>query len=62
LLAFPDRYGYRIHVLVGTCGTNIFEADDSFRAVVRERLSYMIEDPHTIFATQDIIFIAKALE
>jgi phosphate transport system protein len=38
------------------------EVDDSFRAVLREMLTYMIEDPRTISATLDIIFIAKALE
>ena len=38
------------------------EVDDSFRAVLRELLTYMIEDPRTISATLDIIFIAKALE
>ena len=38
------------------------EVDDSFRAVLRELLTYMIEDPRTISATLDIVFIAKALE
>ena len=36
--------------------------DDSFRGVLRELLTYMIEDPRTISATLDIVFIAKALE
>ncbi len=38
------------------------EVDDSFRAVLRALLTYMIEDPRTISATLDIMFIAKALE
>jgi phosphate transport system protein len=38
------------------------EVDDSFRAVLRELLTYMIEDPRTISATLDTVFIAKALE
>jgi len=38
------------------------DVDDAFRAVLRELLTYMIEDPRTISATLDIIFIAKALE
>ncbi len=38
------------------------EVDDSFRAILRELLTYMMEDPRTISATLDIIFIAKALE
>ena len=38
------------------------EVDDAFRAVLRELLTYMIEDPRTISATLDIMFIAKALE
>ena len=36
--------------------------DDHFSAVLRELLTYMIEDPRTISATLDLIFIAKALE
>ena len=38
------------------------EVDDSFRAILRELLTYMIGDPRTISATLDILFIAKALE
>ena len=38
------------------------EVDESFHAILRELLSYMMEDPRTISATLDIIFIAKALE
>jgi len=38
------------------------EVDESFRAILREMLTYMMEDPRTISATLDIIFIAKALE
>jgi len=38
------------------------EVDDSFRAVLRELLTYMIEDPRAISTTLDIVFIAKALE
>lgn len=38
------------------------EVDESFRAILRELLTYMIEDPRTISATLDIVFIAKALE
>jgi phosphate transport system protein len=38
------------------------DVDDSFRAVLRELLTYMIEDPRTISTTLDIVFVAKALE
>ena len=38
------------------------EVDESFRAILRELLTYMMEDPRTISATLDIIFIAKAME
>jgi phosphate transport system protein len=38
------------------------QVDASFRAILRELLTYMIEDPRTISATLDIVFIAKALE
>jgi len=38
------------------------DVDESFRAVLRELLTYMIGDPRTISTTLDIIFVAKALE
>ena len=38
------------------------DVDESFRVVLRELLTYMIEDPRTISAILDIVFIAKALE
>ncbi|MBS0335545.1 MAG: phosphate signaling complex protein PhoU [Proteobacteria bacterium] len=36
--------------------------DDAFRAVLRQLITYMIEDPRTITAALDILFIAKSLE
>ena len=38
------------------------EVDDTFRAVLRQLITYMIEDPRTISGCLDIVFIAKALE
>jgi len=38
------------------------EVDESFAALLRELLTYMIEDPRTISRSIDIIFVAKALE
>jgi len=38
------------------------EVDERFRAVLRELLTYMIEDPRTISPVLDIVFVAKALE
>jgi phosphate transport system protein len=38
------------------------DVDESFRGVLRELLTYMIEDPRTISRTLDAVFIAKALE
>ncbi|MGA7985954.1 MAG: phosphate signaling complex protein PhoU [Burkholderiales bacterium] len=38
------------------------EVDDAFRAVLRQLITYMIEDPRTISGCLDIVFIAKALE
>jgi len=38
------------------------EVDDAFRAVLRQLITYMIEDPRTISAALDIVFVAKALE
>jgi phosphate transport system protein len=36
--------------------------DDAFLAVLRQLITYMIEDPRTITAALDILFIAKSLE
>jgi len=38
------------------------EVDDRFRAILRQLLTYMIEDPRTISPALDTIFVAKALE
>jgi phosphate transport system protein len=38
------------------------EVNESFKALLRELLTYMIEDPRTISRSLDIIFVAKALE
>ena len=38
------------------------EVDDAFRAILRQLITFMIEDPRTITGCLDIMFIAKALE
>lgn len=38
------------------------EVDQHFKAILRALLTYMIEDPRTISASLDIVFVAKALE
>jgi len=38
------------------------EVDEYFKAILRELLTYMMEDPRTISSSIDVIFIAKALE
>jgi phosphate transport system protein len=38
------------------------EIDDEFRAVVRQLVTYMMEDPRTISPALDIIWVAKAVE
>ncbi len=38
------------------------EVNDSFKAILRQLLTYMIEDPRTISASLDWIVAAKALE
>lgn len=38
------------------------EVDQHFQAILRQLLTYMIEDPRTISVSLDIIFIAKSLE
>ncbi len=38
------------------------DVDERFRAILRELLTYMIEDPRTISPVLDVVFVAKALE
>ncbi|HSD53730.1 MAG TPA: phosphate signaling complex protein PhoU [Burkholderiales bacterium] len=38
------------------------EVDDHFKAIVRQLLTYMIEDPRTISPALDLVFVAKSLE
>jgi len=38
------------------------EVDERFRSILRELLTYMIEDPRTISPALDIVFAAKSLE
>jgi len=38
------------------------EIDQHFRAITRELVTYMMEDPRTISSALDIVFIAKSLE
>jgi phosphate transport system protein len=38
------------------------EVNDALRNVLRQLISYMIEDPRTISSSLDVLFIAKSLE
>jgi phosphate transport system protein len=38
------------------------EVDGHFKSIVRQLLTYMIEDPRTISPALDLVFVAKALE
>ena len=38
------------------------EVDQHFRAIVRQLITYMMEDPRTITTALDIVFIAKSVE
>ena len=38
------------------------QVDDDFRAVTRQLITFMLEDPRTISMTLEIMFIAKAIE
>ncbi|HWA39214.1 MAG TPA: PhoU domain-containing protein, partial [Burkholderiales bacterium] len=36
--------------------------DDEFRAILRQLITYMMEDPRTITTALEIIWVAKAIE
>jgi phosphate transport system protein len=36
--------------------------DDQFRAIMRQLITFMMEDPRTITRSLEILFIAKAIE
>ena len=38
------------------------EVDEHFKGILRQLLTYMIEDPRTISRSIDVIFVAKSLE
>ena len=38
------------------------EVDDAFRAIMRQLITFMMEDPRTITRCLEVLFIAKALE
>ncbi|MEI6738192.1 MAG: PhoU domain-containing protein, partial [Pseudomonadota bacterium] len=38
------------------------EVDECFRAILRQLVTFMMEDPRTISSSIDILFIAKAIE
>jgi phosphate transport system protein len=38
------------------------QVDDDFRAVTRQLITFMLEDPRTISMSLEVMFIAKAIE
>lgn len=38
------------------------QVDDDFRAIIRQLITFMLEDPRTISMSLDVLFVAKALE
>ena len=47
---------------MGGLGRTDQHVDDEFRAILRQLITFMMEDPRTISASIEILFIAKALE
>ncbi len=39
-----------------------FEIDEEFRAIVRQLITFMMEDPRTISSALEIVWVAKAIE
>jgi phosphate transport system protein len=38
------------------------QVDDDFRAVIRQLITFMLEDPRTISLSLEVLFVAKAIE
>jgi phosphate transport system protein len=38
------------------------EVDNAFRAIMRQLITFMMEDPRTITRSLEILFVAKAIE
>ena len=38
------------------------QVDDDFRAVIRQLITFMLEDPRTISMSMEVMFVAKAIE
>ena len=45
----------------GVAGSDL-DVDDAFRGVLRQLITFMIEDPRTISVALDVVFVAKSLE
>ena len=65
LTAYRSAAGFGVRLDAGTAENIIAEdklIDTEFRAIVRQLITYMMEDPRTISTALDIVWIAKAIE
>lgn len=58
LLAFEQM---QVGDAASVAGSDL-DVDDAFRGILRQLISFMIEDPRTISVALDIVFVAKSLE
>ena len=57
-----DAYARKDLVVAAEVVTRDKQVDSEFQAVMRQLISYMMEDPRTISSVLDVIFVAKSLE
>ena len=57
-----EKIGARVVRHLSIAGWKDQHVDEEFRGVIRQLITFMMEDPRTISASIEILFIAKAIE